>query len=86
MGQQTMLEAGSTLRRMITVVALATLMTLIMAASAMPAMAKVVKNSDGRPSETGDTTGANGGGIVVGHGAGESCVIHDGSKFSGHCT
>jgi hypothetical protein len=85
--QQTMSAASSTLKRMIMVVALAALMALIMAASAMPAMAKNVKNSDGGPPiESGDITDANDGANVGSRGSGGACVNHDGSKSSGHCS
>jgi Spy/CpxP family protein refolding chaperone len=85
--QQQTMAVGTTLRRMITVVAVAALMVLVMAASAMPAMAKNAKGSDGGPPmESGDITDANGGASVGGHGSGGACVNHDGPKRSGHCT
>ncbi len=85
--QQHTMAAGTTLRRMITVVALAALVALVMAASAMPAMAKNSKGPDGGPPmESGDITDANGGASVGSHGSGGACVNHDGPKLSGHCT
>ncbi len=59
--QQHTMAAGTTLGRMITVVAVAALVALVMAASAMPAMAKNSKGLDGKPIMSGDSTDANGG-------------------------
>ena len=84
--QQQTMAAGSTLRRMIMVVAVAALMALVMAASAMPGMAKNSKGPDGKPIMSGDITDANGGASVGSHGSGGACVNHDGPKRSGHCT
>ena len=84
--QQHTMVAGTTLRRMITVVAVAVLMALVTAASAMPAMAKNSRGPDGKPIMSGDITDANGGASVESHGSGGACVNHDGPKRSGHCT
>ena len=84
--QQQTLESVATLRRIMLVVLVAALMALIMAASAMPAMAKNVKGSDGRPIQSGDINQQTGG-ASVGHNDKEgSCVRHDGGKTSGLCT
>jgi hypothetical protein len=85
--QQTVAEqAGGTLRRMMLIIAVAALMALMMAASAMPAMAKNFKLSDGgAPVFSGDTTGANGGANVI-HSSKGSCVSHDSGEYSVRCT
>ena len=85
--QQTAAEKATGLRRIVLALTVAVLMAVRMAASAMPAMAKNVKNSNGGPPiESGDITEANGGASVGSHGSGGACVNHDGPKLSGHCT
>jgi hypothetical protein len=79
-------QAGGALRRIVMVVAVAALMALVMAASAMPAMAKNFKLSDGgAPLFSGDTTGENGGANVI-HSSKGSCVSHDSGEYSVRCT
>jgi hypothetical protein len=89
MGQQEMVaeQAANAWRRLVLAVTVAALMAVIMAASAMPAMAKNVKNSGGGPPiESGDITEANGGASVGSRGSGGACVNHDSGKYSVRCT
>jgi hypothetical protein len=83
MGQWTVKEAGSALRRMILVLLVAALMAAAMAVSAMPAMAKASPN----PSETGGGPPVFTGGLgldnpssEVFHGRGGACVQHFGNS------
>jgi hypothetical protein len=94
MGQQQMV-AGSALRRIILALAVAALMAAIMAASAIPALAKNsihdgFDDPPGPPEFSGSTSfDNNGSNVNHREGGGGSCVDHfdsDGfTKNTGHC-
>jgi len=87
MGHQGMAQRTSgSLRRIALALTIAALMVVMMAASAIPAMAKNSGTTGGGPPNlSGDTADANGGATVI-HSPKGSCVSQDSGKYSVRCT